>query len=332
MAGVDSTPLASIVIPAYNAADCIQRALKSIDDQSEKNLEIIVVDDCSTDETVSIVERAAQLDVRIRLITSPQNGGPSTARNLGFSAARGEWILILDADDAYRGDRVSTLIRLATEHKLDMICDNIVYHDIRAGKDVRPATVPFETELTPLTLELFLKNSLYLPPIFSRSRRQLTQFALLKFCFRRSFVEQANLRYDKEYRDNEDFIFYSECLIAGARAAFYNSPMYVYTQGFGEISRENSDLARTPRDRSLIVKAVNELILRRGNSLKPGELRLLHRRAREAQGMQAFERAMGELRKRHFMGATRSLLSKRTAVQFFTNELIVLAARRLRGR
>jgi succinoglycan biosynthesis protein ExoO len=325
-----SNLLVSVVIPAFNAETLIERALGSVQGQDEQDFEIIVVDDCSADNTVAVVKAAALRDPRIRLIRLPTNQGPSEARNVGFAEAKGEWIFILDADDAYRHDRISTMLTIALEHDLDMICDNIMLHDYLAGRDVRPAELPFAEKFRRIDLSYFLENSLYLPRIFSISRNQITQFALFKFCFRRSFVEHSGVKYEKEYRDNEDFIFYSECLIAHARAAIYNAPMYIYTQGFGEISRQKSTARRTPRDRSLVVKAVTELVERRRSMLSETELGLLDRRARQALAMQAFEYAMDRQGLQRLSGAVAAIASRPLAFQFFMNLALTVLGRKLR--
>ncbi len=86
----------SVVIPLYNKETSIAQSLNSILSQSYQNFEVVIVDDGSTDSSVSIVE--AMNDSRIRLIRQ-ENGGPSKARNEGVKIAKGDWILFLDADD-----------------------------------------------------------------------------------------------------------------------------------------------------------------------------------------------------------------------------------------
>lgn len=86
----------SVVIPLYNKEASITQSLGSVLSQSFQNFEVVIVDDGSTDGSVSIVE--SMTDPRIRLIKQ-ENGGPSKARNTGVKNARGEWIVFLDADD-----------------------------------------------------------------------------------------------------------------------------------------------------------------------------------------------------------------------------------------
>ena len=100
------THLVSVVIPAYNAGEFIDRTLISAINQSHRHIEIIVVDDGSTDDTAARVARHGSDDPRIRLMSVP-NGGVARARNLGMSAARGAFVAFLDADDLWHPDKIS---------------------------------------------------------------------------------------------------------------------------------------------------------------------------------------------------------------------------------
>lgn len=89
----------SIIIPTYNCEKFIEKTLNSIIEQSYKNLEIIVVDDRSQDNTVSIVQRLSKVDTRIRLIQKIINSGSGTARNIGIEASSGHYVTFVDGDD-----------------------------------------------------------------------------------------------------------------------------------------------------------------------------------------------------------------------------------------
>ena len=91
-------PLISIIVPVYNIKEYIERCVKSITDQTYKNLEIILVDDGSTDGTEKILDELAEKDARIKVFHK-ENGGSSSARNLGITKATGEYIGFADSDD-----------------------------------------------------------------------------------------------------------------------------------------------------------------------------------------------------------------------------------------
>lgn len=110
-----ATPsLASVIIPAYNADRFIERSLESALRQTWKNLEILVVDDGSTDKTRSIAEAVALTDQRVRIFSVP-NGGVASARNIGLARARGEFVAFLDADDLWHPSKIEMQIAALNE-------------------------------------------------------------------------------------------------------------------------------------------------------------------------------------------------------------------------
>lgn len=92
-------PKVTVIIPAYNAESGLKTTLDSVLNQTWGNLEVLVIDDCSTDGTVSIVEEYISKDSRVQLIQAESNGGAYVARNLGLRAASGDYVTINDADD-----------------------------------------------------------------------------------------------------------------------------------------------------------------------------------------------------------------------------------------
>ena len=106
---MDSNGLISVVVPVFNRAHLIARTVGSVRSQSYSNLEILIVDDCSTDALEEAV--AAMDDSRIRLIRRERNGGVAAARNTGVAAARGEWIAFFDSDDICVFDRIERQVR-----------------------------------------------------------------------------------------------------------------------------------------------------------------------------------------------------------------------------
>lgn len=102
--------MVTVIIPAFNAADTISATLRSACRQSHRNLEIMVIDDGSRDNTADHVERAMAADHRIRLIRQ-DNAGVAAARNTGLAEARGEFVAPLDADDLWHIDKVARQVR-----------------------------------------------------------------------------------------------------------------------------------------------------------------------------------------------------------------------------
>lgn len=120
----------SVIVPAYNVSTYIADALKSLERQSFKEFEVLIVDDGSTDDTAEIVQTFCQRDSRFRLLQKP-NGGLASARNYGIRQARGEYIALLDGDDIYEPDKLIThVIQLDRSSKI-----GVVYSASRAIRD-----------------------------------------------------------------------------------------------------------------------------------------------------------------------------------------------------
>src|SRR5690348_487208 len=101
MAAPKVTPDVTIVIPTYNRAQLLARAVASVQAQSHGTWELVVVDDGSTDSTVADVTAMAAADPRIRLVANTGRHGPSGARNAGMAKAQAAWIAFLDSDDTW---------------------------------------------------------------------------------------------------------------------------------------------------------------------------------------------------------------------------------------
>lgn len=112
------TPLVSVITPCYNSASFIAQAIQSVQNQTYANWEMIVVDDCSTDASVVIVEQLAANDPRIILRRLEQNSGTGVARNTAIELASGRYIAFLDADDLWMPEKLSTQIKFMEQHSL----------------------------------------------------------------------------------------------------------------------------------------------------------------------------------------------------------------------
>ena len=113
-------PIVSIIMPAYNSGRWISRSLRSLQRQSFKKFEVIVVDDASEDKTVEIVGKSVQGDNRFYLVRLTQNSGPWKARKVGFQQSRGRWVSFLDADDEYCVEFLETMVDAAEFWQADI--------------------------------------------------------------------------------------------------------------------------------------------------------------------------------------------------------------------
>lgn len=113
-------PLVSIITPCYNSADFIAPTLRSVLEQSYQNWELIVVDDCSKDDTCQIVAGFATEHPNIKLVKLPQNGGVANARNVGLAHTNGKYIAFLDSDDIWLKDKLQKQVAYMENKNLAM--------------------------------------------------------------------------------------------------------------------------------------------------------------------------------------------------------------------
>ncbi len=220
-------PDVSFVIAAYNAESSVARAIESALGQRDVSVEVVVVDDRSSDRTVEIA-RAFPPEL-VKVITLDQNRGPGGARNAGLEAARGRWIAVLDSDDTVHPQRLLRMITRAETHGARIAVDNLEV--VRDGAGTREAMFePSLLEAHPeLTLADFIAANIMFESTFS--------FGYMKPIFERSFLEQHQLRYDETLRIGEDYIFLASAMAKGGRCVVEPGVGYAYHIREGSISR-----------------------------------------------------------------------------------------------
>lgn len=132
--------LISVIMPAYNAEKYIETAINSVIDQSYKEWEIIVIDDCSTDNTCKIVQGID--DVRIRYIRNSVNLGAAESRNAGIRKAQGEWIAFLDSDDCWEKDKLSIQMEYAERFNAEFVFTGSAFMDEEGNLSSSVLSVP----------------------------------------------------------------------------------------------------------------------------------------------------------------------------------------------
>ncbi|WP_227873227.1 glycosyltransferase family 2 protein [Brachybacterium ginsengisoli] len=128
---LEQHPLVTVVMPVFNGARTLRRSLGSVLDQTRSDLELIVVDDASTDDTAHIVEEVAQGDSRVRLIRRERSGGPAAARNTGIASGTGRYLAFCDADDLWLPDKLERQLTLAEAEGASLVYSG--YHRVDAG-------------------------------------------------------------------------------------------------------------------------------------------------------------------------------------------------------
>ena len=125
--------LVSVVMPIYNAVDYLAEAIDNVLRQTMKEIELICVDDGSTDGSFEVIKKKQASDSRVRIVTE-NNAGPSVARNKGLVRARGEYVIFLDADDFFEPTLLERLYNLATRKKLDIAVATYDLYNNSTGK------------------------------------------------------------------------------------------------------------------------------------------------------------------------------------------------------
>lgn len=183
----------SVVIPLYNKEASIKQSLMSVLFQSYQNLEVVIVDDGSTDDSVAKVEEIQ--DSRIRLIRQ-ENGGPSKARNTGVKNAKGEWILFLDADDELLPDALCIFHKAIIDHPQYNFIDFSWYVNnghskqiadhAKEGKIKNPFKNYFYGRINPRTGSFVLTRKLALECLFDEKLRRFEDDEMLFKIYRKA--------------------------------------------------------------------------------------------------------------------------------------------------
>ena len=210
-------PRVSVIVPAYNIAGYIERGLDSALAQTMSDLEVIVVDDASSDATFEVANSVAARDARVRVLRNKSNSGVSASRNRAMHAARGEWIALLDGDDVWLPERLQRMMAYADN--VDVISDDVYFV---ARSRTRPGEYVFWSLLRERGLTLTKPRWLSLRDFVGYDT------GLIQPVFRRAFLTRHELEYNPSMRIDEDFHFAFEILWKGARWLQLQRAYYVY--------------------------------------------------------------------------------------------------------
>ena len=208
-------PLISVIIPAYHAEKRLGKCVESVVGQTWKNLEILIIDDGSTDGTGRLAEEWAKKDTRIRVTHQP-NAGVASARNRGLDMASGEWIRFVDADDTLPPDSIEKLLTRAQREKSDLVIAGYEHQ-------VSGLCLPFNLAKRDDTVswEEYLK---FLNP----NANSFFCGVLWNKLFRRELIERTGVRFESGLGYGEDFLFVCGYLEAAERISFSTDVVYRY--------------------------------------------------------------------------------------------------------
>lgn len=206
--------LVSIVVPVYNAEKYLSRCLDSILAQTHENIEVLLIDDGSKDESGRICDGYAQKDGRVR-VWHTQNGGVAKARNVGIENARGDWLTFVDADDWLEKEGVEKMLEftLAQEADLGIFSLKFIYSSSTSDLQIFPFVG------TPKQLFERHGDTNVLTPLICSPCTKL---------YKRSLVQDGGIRFLPGVPFGEDFIFNSYYLRVCTKLASQNTGYYNY--------------------------------------------------------------------------------------------------------
>jgi glycosyltransferase involved in cell wall biosynthesis len=207
----------SCVIPCYNSAETLRRCVRSVQDQTAPVMEIIVVDDCSSDETAKLIDTLKVEDSRIVGLRLPSNGGPGRARNAGWERARGEFIAFLDADDSWHSQKIELQLRLFRLMPELVIVGHLAAVLGEPGVDVTHQMSDHElcTVTQCISRRLVLARNPWSTPTVMLRR-------------------DIDFRFAEDQRYAEDYLLWASILMSGLPGARINLPLAVlYKARFG---------------------------------------------------------------------------------------------------
>ena len=222
----------SVIVPVYNSEKYIYECIKSICNQSYKDIEIIVVDDGSTDSSYDVCKKILSEDDRIVLL-SQENRGVSAARNYGINKASGEYITFVDSDDVIEVNHCECLVNNINED-IDMVVHGLKHFDLKKTEIIRHR----------------IQKSIYTNSEFKKiiiDDGSLSGFTLHSSCsvlYKKKIIDEFNIRYREEIKYNEDGLFNVEYFFHTQKCVSVDFELatYLYRVNFSSASKNISNL------------------------------------------------------------------------------------------
>lgn len=209
----------SVIIPVYNASKYIDECLKSVLGQTLYDIEIICVDDCSLDDSLSKIETMQKIDDRIRIFQNERNMGAGPSRNKGMSEAKGDFIAFMDPDDLYpHDDCLEKLYDAAIHHQCDVVGGNLIefYND-----DV--------TLATDWGKGTFSKNEMF------EYRDYPFSIGYTRFIYRKSVIDDLGVEFPY-YRRYQDPVWFVSVMTQIDKFYAVDYPVYAYRKDQNNIT------------------------------------------------------------------------------------------------
>lgn len=226
-------PTVSVVMACFNAAPYLRASVRSALDQTLGDIELIIIDDGSTDGSVAIGQDLALSDRRVQFHRMERNGGPAVARNRALDLARGRFVAILDSDDLMHPDRLRRLVALADAVEADIVADDLIIFD---DEDRSPPEGFFRGARARQGGWVGLADYFRETVLYGR----MPNLGFLKPLIRRDRLDDNGIRYDETLRIAEDDALIIRLLRTGARYRTMPDAGYFYRKHGSSISHRLS--------------------------------------------------------------------------------------------
>ena len=215
-------PDIAVIIPAWNAEVTLERAVASALSQLDVSVEVLVVDDASTDGTLALAHRLSAIDNRIAVLDQSMNQGPAAARNRALAATQARFVAPLDSDDFMEPGRLSKLRAIAESGAWDFVADDL--YNVPEDAPDGPRHRLWSQEvigIQELDFQMFVRGNL------SRLHGGRGELGFIKPLISNAFLQEHALRYEESMRLGEDYALYATALLKGARFCLTDPAGYV---------------------------------------------------------------------------------------------------------
>ena len=225
-------PMVSVIVPVYNAEQTLRRCVSSILDQQYTDLELLLVNDGSTDASGEICDEFAARDARVTVLHQ-KNAGVSTARNHALEQAQGTYLQFLDSDDWITPDATRSLVRAAEAHRCDLVIAD--FYRVVGERLSRKGDIDEDGLLTREEYAAYMMEN---PADFYYG-------VLWNKLYRRELVERYHLRMDPEISWCEDFMFNLEYIRHTETFCALQVPIYYYVKTKGSLATQSLTIPKT---------------------------------------------------------------------------------------
>ena len=217
---MNNIPKVSIIIPCYNVEEYIEKCIKSVLNQTYENLEVILIDDGSTDNTNQVILKTTMNKENIKYITN-KNAGVSNARNTGIKAATGDYIMFIDSDDYISSNMIKNMQKLMERYNTDLVKCNIKKEYISRQKTEKVKPIYSKVR--------YIQSSSFCNTIHKKILSTETMNSACASIYKTKIIKENNLLFREDIHNGEDAIFFMNYIDNSKSIVYTPTAYYNYT-------------------------------------------------------------------------------------------------------